>query len=349
MKFIDEVRVFVKSGAGGNGCTSFRREKYVPRGGPDGGDGGDGGSVVMVADSDKVNLVDLFYHPHQRADRGQHGQGSGRHGKGAADLLVHVPPGTLVKTERDGELLADLDELGARYVAAKGGRGGRGNARFASSTNRAPRRSDTGRPGEESWLWLELKVMADVGLVGFPSVGKSSLISALSNAHPKIAAYPFTTLTPHLGTIRVDDQRQIIMADIPGLIQGAHEGQGLGHKFLRHIERTKILVHILDLDPHSGRDPMEDYHQINHELMQYNPELGDKKQIIAANKIDIPGADEVLEKLRPEMKKIGIEVYPISATEGAGTGELLDKVLLLLAKMEGRRTDMPTWEGPYDD
>ena len=346
MKFIDEVKIFVRSGDGGNGCISFRREKFIPKGGPDGGDGGRGGSVVLKSDSMKINLIDLKYKPHFIAKRGQHGQGSGKHGKGAPDFIIHVPPGTFVKDAETGEVLADLDNKDQSFVAAKGGRGGRGNARFVSSTNRIPRRADPGEKGTERWFKLELKVIADVGIIGFPSVGKSSLIRALSNANPKVAAYPFTTLSPHLGTIMTDEFKQVIFADIPGLIQGAHEGHGLGHKFLRHIERTRMLIHLVDLDPDTGRDPYQDFMSINEELKNYNPDLLNKEQVVAGNKIDLPGAEERFKELSKKLAENNVQIVAISAKDRIETDRLLDDVLVRLDLLEGRTPGKKEWEGP---
>src|SRR5678810_267167 len=258
--FVDEVDILVTAGAGGNGCLSFRREKYVPRGGPDGGDGGNGGSVYVTAIATKNTLVDFRYHPDFKARRGQHGKGSNQTGQTAEDLEITVPIGTLV-FESDGDerrLLADLAEEGQRVLIARGGRGGRGNAQFVSSTNRAPRRTEPGGSGEHKKLRLELKLLADVGLVGFPNAGKSTLISRISAARPKIADYPFTTLTPNLGVVRLSDDRSFVVADVPGLIEGAHRGQGLGHQFLRHLERTKVLVHLVDVSSETGREPIDD-------------------------------------------------------------------------------------------
>ncbi len=288
--FVDEVDIHVTAGDGGRGCLSFRREKYVPRGGPDGGDGGHGGSVYVVATPTKNTLVDFRFHPEFKAGRGQHGQGSNRTGQTAEDLEIDVPIGTLV-FEKDPEsgdtrVLADLAEEGQRVLVAQGGRGGRGNARFVSSTNRAPRRTEPGHPGEERLLRLQLKLLADVGLVGFPNAGKSTLISRISAARPKIADYPFTTLQPNLGVVTLGDDRSFVVADVPGLIEGAHAGHGLGHQFLRHIERTKVLVHLVDVSGASGRDPVEDFDTINEELRLFDARVAAKPQIVAANKID---------------------------------------------------------------
>ncbi len=333
MRFIDEVKIFVKSGDGGHGCVSFRKEKFVPRGGPDGGNGGHGGDVIIVADSQSMNLYDLQYKKHFRAKRGVNGGSSDRHGKNGQNIYVHVPPGTVIYDADKENILADLDEQGQEFTAAKGGGGGRGNAYYVSSTNRAPRQAQDGKPGDEKWLVLELKLIADVGLMGFPSVGKSTLIAAISKASPKIAAYPFTTLSPNLGAVDRNSQRKFIVADIPGLIEGAHLGVGLGHKFLRHIERTKVLVHLIDLDPQSGRDPIEDYEAMNRELAKYDEKLTDRPQIIAANKIDLPGAGENFEAFAGYCRNLGREVTSISAKDGVGLDELLDRVEKQLAKI----------------
>src|SRR5499426_2600837 len=286
--FVDEVDIHVTAGSGGNGCLSFRREKFVPRGGPDGGDGGAGGSVFIVAVPTKNTLIDFRYHPEFKAGRGRHGQGSNRTGHAADDLEIHVPIGTLVFETDAGtrRLVADLAHEGQRVLVARGGRGGRGNAQFVSSTNRAPRRTEPGEAGEERALHLELKLLADVGLVGFPNAGKSTLISRISAARPKIANYPFTTLTPNLGVVSLSDDRSFVVADVPGLIEGAHEGHGLGDRFLRHIERTKLLLHLVDVSSASGRDAVSDYDVINHELAAYDPRLAERTQFVVATKLD---------------------------------------------------------------
>src|SRR6266581_3893529 len=277
--FVDEIDIFVKSGDGGAGCVSFRREKYVPRGGPDGGDGGDGGSVWLEADPALTTLLDYHYKRHYHAERGQHGEGSNRSGASGDDLVLRVLLGTLVTDRDSGEALGDLTRPGERVLTARGARGGRGNARFASSTNRAPRRADLGRSGPERWIHLELKLLADVGVIGFPNAGKSTLVSRLSAAKPKIADYPFTTLVPTLGIVRADDDASFVIADLPGLIPGAAEGRGLGHQFLRHTERTRLLVHMLDPDPNTGRELLADLDAINAELAAYSPALGARPQI----------------------------------------------------------------------
>jgi GTP-binding protein len=326
--FVDEVDIHVTAGAGGNGCLSFRREKYVPRGGPDGGDGGNGGSVFVTAIATKNTLVDFRYHPEFKARRGRHGQGSNRTGHTAADLEITVPVGTLV-FEQDGDerrLLADLNEEGQRVLVARGGRGGRGNARFVSSTNRAPRRTEPGEEGEHKHLHLELKLLADVGLVGFPNAGKSTLISRISAARPKIADYPFTTLTPNLGVVSLGGDRSFVVADVPGLIKGAHEGHGLGHQFLRHIERTKLLVHLVDVSGASGRDPVEDFDTIRDELRRFDADVAAKPQIVVATKIDALDDPARLDRLRRHVRKKRLPFVPISAMSGEGLDELLETV-----------------------
>ncbi len=326
--FVDEVDIHVTAGDGGRGCLSFRREKYVPRGGPDGGDGGSGGSVYVVATPTKNTLVDFRFHPEFKADRGQHGQGSNRTGQTAEDLEIHVPIGTLVfeKEPATGEmrLLADLAEEGQRLLVAQGGRGGRGNARFVSSTNRAPRRTEPGQPGDERVLRLQLKLIADVGLVGFPNAGKSTLISRISAARPKIADYPFTTLQPNLGVVRLSDDRGFVVADVPGLIAGAHAGHGLGHQFLRHIERTKVLVHLVDVSGASGRDPVEDFETINEELRLFDPRVAAKPQIVAANKVDALDDPDRLMRLERHVTQRGLPLHKISGATGEGVDALLE-------------------------
>ena len=326
--FVDEVDIHVTAGDGGRGCLSFRREKYVPRGGPDGGDGGHGGSVYLVATPTKNTLVDFRFHPEFKAERGQHGQGSNRTGQTGDDLEIAVPIGTLVFEKEpesgDNRLLADLADEGQRIIVAQGGRGGRGNARFVSSTNRAPRRTETGHPGEERLLRLQLKLLADVGLVGFPNAGKSTLISRVSAARPKIADYPFTTLQPNLGVVSLSDDRSFVVADVPGLIQGAHAGHGLGHQFLRHIERTKVLVHLVDVSSASGRDPIEDFETINEELRLFDPRVAAKPQLVAANKMDALDDADRLERLERHVKERGVPLYKISGATGDGVDALME-------------------------
>jgi GTPase len=335
--FVDEVDIHIIAGSGGNGCLSFRREKFVPRGGPDGGDGGAGGSVYVTAIATKNTLVDFRFHPDFKARRGQHGQGSNRTGQSAPDLNVTVPIGTLVyeKTEGDFRLLADLAEEGQRVLVARGGRGGRGNARFVSATNRAPRRTEPGETGEETFLRLELRLLADVGLVGFPNAGKSTLISRISAARPKIADYPFTTLTPNLGVVSLSDDRSFIVADIPGLIKGAHEGHGLGDRFLRHVERTKVLLHLVDVSGASGRDPIEDFDTIQEELRRFDPALAAKPQIVAANKIDALDDSGTIERLTRHVQARKIPVIPTSGVRGDGLQELLEAAWREIASARG--------------
>ncbi|HXH82364.1 MAG TPA: GTPase ObgE [Candidatus Tectomicrobia bacterium] len=325
--FVDEIDIFVKGGDGGAGCVSFRREKFVPRGGPDGGDGGDGGSIWLEADPALTTLLDFHYRRHYHAERGQHGQGNNRHGASGRDLVLRVPLGTVVTDRDTGEHLGDLVTPGQRVLAVPGARGGRGNARFATSTNQAPRRADLGRAGPERWLHLELKLLADVGVIGFPNAGKSTLVSRVSAARPKIADYPFTTLAPTLGIVRADADRSFVIADLPGLIAGAAEGRGLGHQFLRHTERTRLLLHVLDLDPGTGRDPVDDLAVINRELAAYSAALAARPQIVVANKVDLcegdPGAAAALDRVRRHCAADGLPFAGISAATGRGLPELL--------------------------
>ena len=320
--FVDEVEIHVRAGDGGRGCVSFRREKYVPRGGPNGGDGGRGGSVIVEADEGLGTLLDFRYRRHYTAPRGGHGEGSDRHGASGEDLVLRVPVGTTIHEPHAGVLLGDLTADGERLEVARGGRGGRGNARFATSTNRAPRRADPGEAGEERTLRLELRLLADVGVVGFPNAGKSTLVSRLSAARPKIADYPFTTLVPTLGLVRLDEERSFVIADVPGLIPGASEGKGLGLRFLRHLERTRLLVHLLDLDPATGRDPVEDWKTIQAELREYSPELAARPQLIAANKIDLEGAAPRLKRVVAMARRRRLPVFPLAARTGQGLAEL---------------------------
>ena len=325
--FVDEVDIHVVAGNGGKGALSFRREKYVPRGGPDGGDGGAGGSVYIVATPRKNTLVDFRFHPEFEAEKGQHGQGSNKTGQDGEDLEIEVPIGTFVYERSPGagtQLVADLTEAGQRVLIARGGRGGMGNARFATSTNRAPRRTQPGEPGEERFLRLELKLLADVGLVGFPNAGKSTLIARISAARPKIADYPFTTLTPNLGVVSMSGDRSFVVADVPGLIEGAHAGHGLGHQFLRHVERTKVLIHLVDVSGASGRDPVDDFETINKELRLFDPKVADKPQIVAANKIDALDDPERLKALERRVKEAGLPFLKISAVTGEGVDLLLE-------------------------
>jgi GTP-binding protein len=320
--FVDEVEIQVRAGDGGRGCVSFRREKFVPRGGPNGGDGGRGGSVIIEADEGLGTLLDFRYRRHYVAPRGRHGEGSDRHGASGDDRVLRVPVGTTVRDRNTGLVLGDLTRHGERLDVARGGRGGRGNARFATSTRRAPRHAEPGAPGEERALRLELRLLADVGVVGFPNAGKSTLVSRLSAARPKIADYPFTTLVPTLGLVRLDEERSFVIADVPGLIPGAAEGKGLGLRFLRHLERTRLLVHLLDLDPGPGRDPVDDWRTIQAELETYSPELAARPQLIAANKIDLPGAGPRLARVTAFGRRRGLPVVPVAARTGEGLDAL---------------------------
>ncbi len=333
--FGDEVDIHVAAGNGGRGCLSFRREKFVPRGGPNGGDGGHGGSIFIVASPHLHTLVNYRFHPEFHADRGRHGEGSNRPGRDGEDLELDVPPGTLVyEKPPDGDpvLLADLTEVGQRVLVAHGGKGGWGNARFATSTNRAPRRVSPGEPGEDKILQLQLKLLADVGLVGFPNAGKSTLISRVSAARPKIADYPFTTLTPNLGVVRLDDQRSFVVADVPGLIEGAHEGHGLGHQFLRHIERTKVLVHVIDVSSFSERDPVDDFETVRRELALFEPALAARPQLVAPNKIDALDDPSRLDRLVAHARERGLGAFPISAATGQGLPALLEAIWRQVAR-----------------
>jgi GTP-binding protein len=331
--FIDEVDIRIQAGDGGNGCMAFRREMRVPRGGPSGGDGGKGGSIYLVASPHHNTLITYRFHPEFTAERGQHGMGSNCTGHDGQDMLLDVPPGTAVYQHSGEDLLpfADLAASGDRVLLARGGRGGRGNAAFATSTNRAPRKTEPGEPGEQRSLRLRLKLLADVGLVGYPNAGKSTLISRISAARPKIAEYPFTTLTPNLGVVHMSGDRSFVVADVPGLIEGAHLGLGLGTKFLAHLERTKALVHIVDVSSSSGRDPIKDFEVITHELAAFagtgddlSVSLASKPCIVAANKIDALDEPERLTQLTEHLKAIGVPVYPISAATGAGLDALLE-------------------------
>ncbi|EKC2918406.1 GTPase ObgE [Listeria monocytogenes] len=320
--FVDQVKIYVKAGNGGDGMVAFRREKFVPNGGPAGGDGGKGADVVFVVDEGLRTLVDFRFKRIFKAEHGEHGMSKSMHGRGAEDLVVKVPQGTIVKDIDTGEIIADLVAHGQRAVIAKAGRGGRGNKRFATPANPAPELSENGEPGQERNVQLELKVLADVGLVGFPSVGKSTLLSVVSAARPKIAAYHFTTIVPNLGMVDAGDGRSFVMADLPGLIEGASQGVGLGHQFLRHIERTRVIVHVIDMSGSEGRVPYEDYMAINNELEQYNLRLMERPQIIVANKMDMPDAEENLSEFKTKIAE-DIPVFPISAVTKTGLRELL--------------------------
>ncbi|MGI6357794.1 MAG: GTPase ObgE [Bacillota bacterium] len=320
--FIDQVRIYVKAGDGGNGMVHFRREKYVPHGGPAGGDGGHGGNVILKVSDNASTLLDLRYRKHHKAQRGENGGTNNMHGKNGEHHVILVPAGTVVFDDDTGQPLADLTESNQEVIIAKGGRGGRGNARFATAVQQAPTFAEQGEPGEERWLRLELKLLADVGLVGFPNAGKSTLLAQVSAAKPKIANYPFTTLVPNLGVVSVDGH-SFVMADIPGLIAGAHQGQGLGHEFLRHVERTRLLLHVLDAAGCDGRDPVDDFHTINRELQLYTPELAERPQIVVLNKLDLPAGAEREAELTSVLNELGYIVYSISAATGQGVLELM--------------------------
>jgi len=319
--FIDEVTISVKAGDGGNGCLAFRREKYVPRGGPSGGDGGHGGDVVLVSSDHYNTLLHFRFNPEHTAERGRHGEGSNRTGRDGASIEVPVPVGTIVCNAETGEKLFDFTAAGQRYIAARGGRGGRGNARFATSTHQAPTEHEEGKPGELFRLRLELKLLADVGLVGFPNAGKSTLVSRLSAARPKIADYPFTTLAPNLGVVQAGD-RTFVLADVPGLLEGAHEGHGLGIQFLRHIERTRLLVHLVDVSDTSGRDSAQDFDIILDELRHFNTAVSEKPMIVAASKIDVCQDPSRVEAVRRRAAEHGFEFHTISSVTGEGLEEL---------------------------
>jgi GTP-binding protein len=326
--FVDEAIIHIKAGDGGNGCVSFRREKYIPKGGPDGGDGGDGGSIVLVADQNKNTLLDFAGRHHWKAEKGQAGMGKKMYGKHGMDLVIHVPPGTLVYDLDQGILIADLDIPEKKAVIARGGKGGRGNWHFKSSTNQTPRYAEPGTEGQERNVRLELKLIADVGLVGMPNAGKSTLLSVVSAARPKIADYPFTTLDPQLGIAELGQDRRIVIADIPGLIEGAQHGAGLGHNFLRHIERTKVIVHMLDLYPSDGSDPADNYRKIRNELEAFSPQLASKRELVAANKMDLAIDDEAITKLQNDLP--GLEIFPISGATRQGIDNLLETLWRML-------------------
>jgi GTPase len=328
VQFIDEVRIHVRAGHGGDGCATFRREPFVPRGGPSGGDGGAGGSVVLVADAQISTLLDLRYQQRYAAEPGEHGQGRDKYGKAGRDVRVRVPVGTLVYDDATGELLADLVADGQELIAAAGGTGGRGNIHFATSTYQAPDKAERGGRGDARDLRLELKLLADVGLLGFPNVGKSTFIAAVSRARPKIANYPFTTLTPNLGVVGLSGGRSFVLADIPGLIEGASEGHGLGHRFLRHVERTGLLLHLVELSPgdDDGREPLRDYDVINRELERYDPELAQRPQLVALTKMDVTETREAYPRLRDAFAARGVVLHAISAVARDGVEPLLEEV-----------------------
>jgi GTP-binding protein len=330
MSFVDRVTVYVKGGDGGSGCCSFRREKYVPKGGPNGGDGGDGGNVIVRAVAGTDSLADIVNRKHWRAEKGGKGEPADCHGRKAGDLIITVPPGTLVCDRDRGNVLRDLTRAGEQVVVAEGGRGGRGNHAFATSTNRAPRQFQRGTPGEERWIVLELKVIADAGLVGLPNAGKSTLLSRLSRATPEIADYPFTTKHPNLGQVMIGGERAFVLADLPGLIEGAHTGVGLGHEFLRHVERTHVLVHLVEPLPSDGSDPLENYRTIRRELELYRPELAVKPEVLAVSKAELTGSTEIRERLEREL---GREVLAISAVTGFGLADLVRGVVDRLTRI----------------
>ncbi|NOK39348.1 GTPase ObgE [Corallococcus exercitus] len=349
MKFVDEVRIYVKAGDGGNGAVAFRREKFIERGGPNGGDGGNGGSVVFVANPQLTTLLDYRYQQHHRAKNGEHGMGSDCNGHGAEDMILQVPVGTLIRNEQTGELLVDLSDPGQQYVAAKGGRGGLGNMNFATSTRQTPRFAQDGGKGEEVTLRLELKLLADVGLLGFPNAGKSTFISRVSRARPKVADYPFTTLVPNLGMVQYKDNLSFVMADIPGIIEGASEGVGLGHQFLRHVERCKVLVHLIDMGAEGeGRKPLDDFNILNAELKKYSAELASKPQVVAANKLDLTEARERLGPFTEALRRKGIRVYPVSCATGEGMQALMDAVaeVLFTSRTDKLHVEMPAKKAP---
>ncbi len=334
MKFIDYAKIYVKAGDGGRGCMSFRREKHVPRGGPNGGDGGRGGNIIFRAAKELNTLLDLRYQREYRAERGEHGKGSNKHGKDGLDMVIPVPVGTLIKDAESGQIISDLDHEGAEVIAARSGRGGLGNSHFATSTRQAPRFAQPGEPGEEKWLELELKLLADVGLVGLPNAGKSTLISVISAARPKIADYPFTTLVPNLGVVKMEDLSSFVVADIPGIVEGAHTGTGLGFQFLRHIERTAILLHLVDISDTVTTDPVEDFEKITGELVLYNADLAGKPAAVAGTKLDVVQDGARLHRLSEYCKEKGLDFLPVSAITGEGIRQL---VIYLANKVEERR------------
>lgn len=339
--FIDVAKIFVKGGNGGHGAVAFRREKYEPSGGPAGGDGGHGGSVILKVDEGIRTLMDFRYKSHYKAENGEDGKQKKQFGKKAEDLILKVPPGTIVKDETTGAIIADLTDKDDYFVVARGGRGGKGNAKFTTPTRQAPRFAEGGSTGQERWIILELKLLADVGLIGFPNVGKSTLLSVVTDAKPKIANYHFTTLTPNLGVVGLGQGQSFAIADIPGLIEGAHTGAGLGHEFLRHIERTRLLVHLVDVSGQEGRDPVEDFYKINEELKQYNEKLSRKPQIVVGNKMDMPESQEGFDRLKAEVEKLNYEILPISAA----TGEGIDKLKYLIwERLQGIGEIEPLYE-----
>jgi GTPase len=334
--FIDQVTISVKAGDGGDGCCSFRREKHIPLGGPDGGDGGRGGDMILQVDPNLSTLIDLRYKKLYQAENGKPGKGNQMTGRSGKDLIVCLPPGTLVKNKETNELLVDLKESGQKFIVAKGGSYGQGNIRFKSSTNRAPKKISTGKPGESCQLFLELKLLADVGIIGFPNAGKSTLISRISNARPKVAGYPFTTLVPNLGIVRLDEGESFVAADIPGLIEGAHKGKGLGHQFLRHIERTRLLLHLIDFSDMESENILDRYRKLQNELKVFSENLFDKPQIVVATKMDDPQSVVNLEKIKLAMKEINSSLLTISSMTGEGIEQLLWKIKEGLAADRGK-------------
>lgn len=332
--FLDQARIYVKPGNGGDGFVGFRREKYVPAGGPAGGDGGCGGSVIFMADPQLSTLIDFRYKKHYKAQDGEHGRNKNQYGKNGLDLVIRMPLGTIIKHGKTGEIIADLTIPEQKVVVAEGGQGGRGNTRFTSSTRQAPAFAEKGEQKEGFWIDLELKLIADVGLVGCPNAGKSTLISIISAAKPKIADYPFTTLTPNLGVVRVDEGQSFVVADIPGLIEGAHSGVGLGTSFLRHVERTQVLIHVIDTAGVDGRDPVDDYRKINAELHAFNDNLSRLPQIIAANKIDLPAAEDNLSRLIAVAKKDNRLLCPISAATKQGIDRLIQEIAVVISQLK---------------
>lgn len=332
--FVDEAVIFVKGGNGGNGCVSFRREKYVPHGGPDGGNGGKGGDLILRIGDKKDTLLDLTSRVKYIAENGAHGKGSTQKGKDGKDLIIDLPRGTIIKDKESGRTLKDMSTIDESIIIARGGRGGRGNKHFATSTNQVPRQAEKGRLGEERWLVLELKLLADVGLIGMPNAGKSTLLSRLSAARPKIADYPFTTLQPQLGIVEAENYRRFVVADIPGLIEGAHRGIGLGDEFLRHIERTKLLVHLLDVSPFARVDPSDAYQIVRNELKQYNPQLADKKEIVIANKMDLLDSESGIKCIQKLGEKISKPICPVSMITGKNIGTLINMIANALHEIQ---------------
>lgn len=354
MQFVDKARIVIKAGNGGNGCSSFHREKYVMHGGPDGGDGGRGGSVIFLADENMSTLLDFKFSRFFRAQNGENGRGNMQYGKRGEDLIIRVPVGTRVRDIESGKIIADMNKPGRERTVLRGGRGGKGNAKFATPTKQAPRYAQNGQKTREYEVELELMTIADIGLIGLPNVGKSTILSVITSAKPKIANYHFTTLTPNLGVVKRYDS-SFVIADIPGLIEGASEGAGLGHDFLRHIERTKMLVHVLDISGSEGRDPIEDYKQIRMELSNYSEKLADLPQIVAANKMDITGSADYLEFLREELDGTGIEIFPVSSATTKGFEPLLDRIVEMLKELPSTRefdeeelNEAPQYEWGFD-